>query len=92
MKDEIKLVARQKIGEYLKSIREDKKITTYQMIKETGIRFEAIKSIEEGSSNYTIDNFLTYVSALDCYFYLANKEGKHLDHDDMIEKMTKKSW
>lgn len=87
MHKQIKEEARQKIGEYLKSLREEKGISTYHMTKSHGIRFEAIQAIEEGSSNYTIDNFLTYISALDCYFYLANREGKHLDHDDMISKM-----
>lgn len=87
MKKEIKEIARKKIGEYLKSLREEKGISTDQMIKSHGIRFEAIQAIEEGSSNYTIDNFLTYISALDCYFYLSNRDGKHLDHDDMISKM-----
>jgi transcriptional regulator with XRE-family HTH domain len=88
MKKEVKQVARQKIGEYLKSLREEKGISTYQMTKLQGIRFEAIQAIEEGSSNYTIDNFLTYISAIDCYFYLANRDGKHLDHDNMISKMA----
>lgn len=87
MKKEIKEVSRQKIGEYLKSLREEKGISTYQMTKSHGIRFEAIQAIEEGSSNYTIDNFLTYISALDCYFYLANRDRKHLDKEDMISKM-----
>jgi len=76
MNKEVKEVARQKIGEYLKSLREEKGISTYQMTKSHRIRFEAIQSIEEGSSNYTIDNFLTYIAALDCYFYLANRDGK----------------
>lgn len=87
MHKEIKEAARQKIGKYLKSLREEKGISTYQMTKSHGIRFEAIQAIEEGSSNYTIDNFLTYISAIDCYFYLENRDGKHLDHDDMISKM-----
>lgn len=87
MMKEVKEVARHKIGEYLKSLREKKEISTYQMTKSHGLRFEAIQAIEEGSSNYTIDNFLTYISALDCYIYLANRDGKHLDHDDMISKM-----
>jgi len=73
MKGEIKMIARQKIGEYLKSLRQEKGISTYQMTKSHGIRFEAIQAIEEGSTNYTIDNFLTYISALDCYLYLANR-------------------
>lgn len=90
MKKEVKEIARQKIGEYIKSLREEKGISTYQMTKSHGIRFEVIQAIEEGSSNYTIDNFLTYISALDCYFYLANRDGKHLDQADMISKMDKK--
>lgn len=87
MNKEIKKVARQNIGEYLKSLREEKGISTYRMTKSHRIRFEAIQAIEEGSSNYTIDNFLTYISAIDCYLYLANRGGKHLDHDDMISKI-----
>ena len=87
MNKEIKQVARQKIGEYLKSLRKEKGISTYQMTKSHGIRFEAIQAIEKGSRNYTIDNLLTYISALDCYFYLANRDVKHLDYDYMISKM-----
>jgi transcriptional regulator with XRE-family HTH domain len=87
MNDMVKQLARQKVGQYLKGIREGKGLSTYQITKEHGIRFEVIKAIEEGSSNYTIDNFLGYIGAIDCYFYLENKEGKHLDADDMINKM-----
>lgn len=86
MENTIKLIARQKIGQYLKEMRLSKGITTYQMTKEYGIRFEAISAIEEGSSNYTIDNFLAYIAALDCYFYLKGREGKHGDLEDMISK------
>ena len=87
MNEEITKIGRKKIGEYLKSLREDKGISTYQMTKSHGIQFALIKAIEEGSTNYTIDSFLTYISALDCYFYLANRDGKHLDHLDMVLKI-----
>ena len=87
MRKEIKEAARQKIGEYIKSLREGKGISTYQITKDHGIRFEVIQAIEQGSKNSTIDNFLSYISAIDCYFYLANRDGKHLDHEDMISKM-----
>jgi transcriptional regulator with XRE-family HTH domain len=89
MKKEVKQVARQKIGEHLRILRTEKNISTYQMTKQYGIRFEAIQAIEEGTNNYTIDNFLTYIAAIDCYFYLANREGKHLDQQDLIDKMKK---
>jgi len=87
MLKKVKEIARQKIGEHFKSIREEKEISTYQITKEYGIRFEVIQAIEEGSSNYTIDNFLAYINAVDCYFYLANRDGKHLDQEDLISKM-----
>jgi transcriptional regulator with XRE-family HTH domain len=64
MKKEIKETARQKVGKCLKSLRKEKRISTYQMTKEYGIRFEAIQAIEAGSSNYTIDSFLTYIDAI----------------------------
>jgi len=67
-----KEIARRKIGEHLKGIRREKDISTYQITKEHGIRFEVIQAIEEGSANYTIDNFLAYIGAIDCSFYLEN--------------------
>lgn len=39
-------------------------VSTYQLSKDFGLRFEAIKAIEEGSANYTIDKLLAYTNAL----------------------------
>lgn len=66
----LKLISmtKQDIGLQLKKIREDKKISTYKIIKSHKLRFEAIKAIEEGSSNYTIDNLLKYLDAIGCVF------------------------
>lgn len=86
MKKEIKEEARKQIGKYLEGIRLEKGISTYKITKEHGLKYEEIRAIEEGSANYTIDNFLIYLSALDCYFYLADKDGKHLDFEDMARK------
>lgn len=83
---QVKELARQKVGEFLKSIRDEKGISTYQMTKSHGIRFEVIQAIESGSANYTIDNFLVYIAAIDCYFYLANREGKKHDIFDQLIK------
>jgi transcriptional regulator with XRE-family HTH domain len=83
---EVKNLARQKIGEFLKSVRKEKNISTYQMTNSHGIRFEVIQAIERGGANYTIDNFLVYIEAIDCYFYLANRDGKTHDIYDMIIK------
>jgi transcriptional regulator with XRE-family HTH domain len=78
---EIKEVARQKIGEYLKSLREEKGISTYQMTKSHGIRFEAIQAIEEGSSNYTI-MVRNSISG-------KNKSGKSIS---FLGLSTKETW
>jgi len=77
---------RKQIGKYLQDKRKRKEITTYQITQNTGLRFETIKAIESGSANYAIDSFLTYISAIDSYFYLADREGKHLDQQDLIDK------
>ena len=73
MDKQVKEVARKKVGEYLKKIREDKGVSTYKMMKE-GVRVEVLKSIEDGSKNYTIDNFLNYIRVVDSYFCLVDKE------------------
>jgi len=80
-------IARQTVGSYLQNLRNEKNISAYKITKETGLTFEQIKSIENGSSAYTIDSFLTYIGAIDCYFYLANRDEKHLDEKDMLDKM-----
>ncbi len=78
---EITSIARSKVGQYLIDIRKFKKLSRNQMVRNTGLTYQQIQAIEEGTGNYSIDAFLTYISALDCYFYLANKDG-----GDLIEQ------
>lgn len=82
----ILIQARKLIGAHLRSIREEKGLSTYAITKSHGMRFEAIEAVEQGSSSYTIDTFLTYISAIDCYFYTANRDGQHLSQDDLLAK------
>ena len=72
MNKEVKLEDRRLIGEHLKKIREKKGISTYRITKDYGLPYRAIRAIENGSSNYTIDNFLTLIRAINCYFCLDN--------------------
>ena len=83
---EISKIARQQIGLYLRDIRGHKQISKYKMAQLTGMTRRQIMDIEKGETNYSIDSFLAYIQAVDCYFYLADKEGKHLDSDHMIKK------
>lgn len=84
---EISKIARQKIGAYLRDIRKHKNLTIQQVADITGTGFKTVQSIEVGDTNYTIDAFLAYVQAVDCYFYLADRGGKHLDEDDLQKQM-----
>lgn len=53
---------RQALGAKLKEAREAAGITTYQVTKAAGLRFEAIQSIEKGDKSYTVDSLLVYLS------------------------------
>lgn len=86
---EVTEVARQKLGDFLRSERERKGISKYRVIQNSGMSMDQVNAIEKGSKAYTIDALLAYVTAIDCYFNLTlpDRDGKHLDLDDMIEKM-----
>lgn len=55
---------RKKIGAELFKLREKKGVSMYAIEKGTGVRFEQIKNIEEGSANYTINSLLAYTAFL----------------------------
>ncbi len=81
-------IAKEVIGKALKDVRKAKGITTYTMLKSHGLRYEQIKAIEEGSTAYTIDVFLLYISALNVYFFLEDKDGDaHLSSIERLKKM-----
>lgn len=85
--------AREVIGEYLKNLREEKGISKYAIIKETGLRIELINSVETGSSAYTIDTLLKYTTGIGAYVFFGDKAGKNpdkpLDVDDMMKEIKK---
>jgi len=84
--EQVVIIARKKVGQYLQSIREEKKLTYYAVAKLAGLSIEQVQSIEQGDKAYTIDSFLKITHALDTYFFMEDKDGKHLDFIDMAEK------
>lgn len=88
--EQILFTARQKVGQYLQSIREEKQLTYYAVAKLAGLSIEQVQSIEAGDKAYTIDSFLKITHALDTYFFMEDKDGKHLDFIDMAEKAIHK--
>ena len=83
--------ARKVIGKYLADIRAERKQTYYAVMKTSGLTIDQIKGIESGDKNYSIDSFLAYTAAVDCYFYLASREDKkESPHDlDDLAKQSK---
>jgi len=84
--EEVLKEARKQIGLLLRNLRTDRKIGTKTLSQATGMSETQILDIELNRRNYTIDNFLKYIQALDMYFFLSEKEGHHLDFDHMLKK------
>jgi transcriptional regulator with XRE-family HTH domain len=85
---EVLTEACRQIGFLFRNLRKERNIGTKTMSQMTGMTETQILDIELNRRNYTINNFLKYVQALDCYFFLSEKEGHHLDHEHMISKMN----
>lgn len=87
---EVVRVAMEKLGTYLKGIRKHRGLSIAQLAKKTGIDEEDLEALEEGIEQdppLDMGEFFAITNALDCYFYLADRGGKHLDGDDLITKM-----
>ncbi len=65
---------RKEIGERLKKIREKKQISTHKLQKEYGLRYEILKSIEEGNASYTVNSLLKYCEGVGCYIEIKSKK------------------
>lgn len=83
---EILQKARQQVGLYIADIMRQRGINKMQLAEKAGVKRDAIYSILKGDKAYTIDTFLMVVQALDCYFFLADKEGEHLNFEHMEKK------
>ena len=86
MNEEILKEARKQIGLLLRNLRSERKIGTKTLSQITGMSETQILDIELNRRSYGIDNFLKYIQALDMYFFLSEKEGRHLDIKHMISK------
>ena len=62
------------LGQHLKERRKSKGIS----INSIPLAFAQVKSIEEGTANYTIVAFIRYLSAIDCYHFVADKDKPNL--------------
>jgi len=88
--EKVIITARQLVGQHLKNIRKEKKLTFYAVAKQAEMSIEQVQGVESGKTAYTFDSFLKITHALNCYFFLEDKNGKHLDFADMAEKAISK--
>jgi transcriptional regulator with XRE-family HTH domain len=56
---------KKKVGKYLAEVRKKKGVSKYYLNKNFGLKSQEIKSIERGTTNYTIDKLLTLCKALE---------------------------
>lgn len=80
-------LAREKVGTYLRDIRTHRELSQRDLAERAAVTQGQVSAVELGSTAYTIDTFLAITSALDCYFYLADRGGKERDAKHLIEKM-----
>jgi transcriptional regulator with XRE-family HTH domain len=78
--------ARKQVGFYLQDVLNQRGWNRAFLAEKSGLSREQIKWILEGDREYTIDTFLSIIQALDCYFFLADKEGEHLNFEHMNKK------
>lgn len=88
--EKVIIAARQLVGQHLKNIRAEKQLSYYAVAKLAGMSIEQVQGIESGEKAYTFDSFLKITHALDYYFFLEDKDGKHLDFANMAEKSLSK--
>lgn len=82
-------IARELIGKALKQVREAKRISKYSITKNWGLSIRQINAIEAGTTAYTVDSLLLYCGAVNCYFYLEDRDGdEHLSTLDRDRKMA----
>lgn len=86
MSEEVLSEARRQIGVLLRNIRTSQNMGTKALSMLTGMSETQILDIELNRRNYSINNFLKVIQALDLYFSMSEKEGHHLDFERMRQK------
>ena len=87
MNPEVLNTARKQIGIYLADIMKQRGINKLKLSERAQIKRNQLDYVLNGSREYNIGTFLKIITALDCYFYLAEKEGNHLNPDHMFKQM-----
>lgn len=79
--------ARKQIGFYIEDIRKQREISKGEVCRRSGITRDQYNFIVSGKKDYTISTFFAVIQAMDYYFFLADKEGEHLNFEHMETKI-----
>lgn len=77
--------SRQLIGRMLETVMAEKGMTLKKVAVTAKLSEQEVTAIMSGKQ-YPFDHFLKVIRGLDCYFYLANKDGNENDMEDLKEK------
>lgn len=67
---------RELIGSRLRLIRESKQLTVEQIADMIQVSKSTVSRVETGDLNITLNQLLTLLNALDCYFFFAVKDSE----------------
>lgn len=80
---------REVLGQRLKEFREGRGISSEKVARDGGISPNQVEAIERGETNYTMDEFLGYISGSELYMYFAEKSperSKPHDFEDLAKR------
>lgn len=87
MNDPKIITARKMLCEYLRNQAKEKGLSTYEIARKTGFKQQNVHRMLSGEHTPTLDNFMTLAMAIDCYFFIIDK-----DEDSDLAKMMKDRW
>lgn len=83
---------REVLGKRLRTLREDRGITVDQVAQLGNLPVDLVEKIENGTTDYTIDAFLSYIVGSDLYMFFSEKSEDRIkphDFNDLAEKAVK---
>lgn len=87
-----KKVYREVLGKRLRTLREDRGITVDQVAQLGNLPVDLVEVIESGTTDYTIDAFLSYIVGSDLYMFFSEKSEDRIkphDFNDLAEMAVK---
>ncbi len=79
--------ARQMLCRYIQTLAKEKGISQKEIAEKTGFTESNVSRMLAGKYPPTLDNFIKLAEAVNCYFFILDKEA-----DDDLTEMMRKRW